>query len=101
MRFRPATLPTAALCYVWDNKHPRGLSVWNPYTDRVRTIVVQSGAPLSDAWVSETRDVAADFRASFAIEPPAINGIAIGNDTDQTGDRATVWFGDFAFRVRP
>jgi hypothetical protein len=28
-----------------------------------------------------------------------MNGIAAGNDTDQTGERVTAWFGDF--RIEP
>ena len=27
-------LPTAAICYVWDNRHPVGTSRWNPYSDQ-------------------------------------------------------------------
>ena len=38
-------LPTAAICYVWDNRHPPGTSAWNPYTDRVRTVVLRSDSP--------------------------------------------------------
>lgn len=33
-------------------------------------------------------------------EAPAINGIAAGNDTDQTGERATAWFSDFRLEPR-
>jgi hypothetical protein len=91
------TLPTAALCYVWDNRHAPGTQGWNPYTDRVRTVVLRSGAPGN--WAAEARDLDADFRAAFGSqwsrETPRVTGIAIGNDTDQTGESATAWFGDF------
>ena len=95
-------LPTAALCYVWDNTHPPGTSAWNPYTDRVRTIVLRSGA--AGAWASEARDLEADFRAAFGAQwpgpVPRVTGIAVGNDTDQTGEKATAWFGDFRLGPR-
>jgi hypothetical protein len=42
--------------------------------------------------------VAADFRAAFGVDPPAITGVAVGNDTDNTGERMTTWFGDIGFR---
>ena len=93
-----AELPSAAICYVWDNSHPVGTSAWNPYSRRVRTVVVESGAAQARRWVDEKRDLAADFRAAFGEAFAArsrITGIAAGNDTDQTGEDAIAWFGDF------
>jgi hypothetical protein len=96
-------LPTAGLCYVWDNRHPPGTTAWNPYTDRIRTVVVESGAGRAGQWVEVRRDLEADFRAAFGGrgEVPAISGLAAGNDTDQTGERASAWFGDFRLLARP
>jgi hypothetical protein len=95
-------LPTAAICYVWDNRHPVGTSAWNPYTDRVRTVVLRSGSP--GAWAVESRDLEADFRAAFGGEwqgpVPRVTGIAAGNDTDQTRETVTAWFGDFRLEAR-
>ena len=96
-----AELPTAALCYVWDNREPPGAAHWSAYTDRVRVVVLRSGNARAGRWIDERRDVAADFRAAFGAEPPAISGIAAGADTDQTGERATAWFGDFRLGPRP
>lgn len=97
-------LPAAALCYVWDNRHPAGTSAWNAYTDRVRMIVVESGAARAGQWVTARRDLEADFRAAFGAQwqgpVPAISGIAAGGDTDQTGEAATAWFGDFRLEPR-
>jgi hypothetical protein len=91
-------LPTAGICYVWDNRHAKGAARWSAYTDRVRMVVVESGAEHAGQWVAERRDVAADFRAAFGAQwggaVPAITGVAAGNDTDQTGETATAWFGD-------
>ena len=94
-------VPSAGICYVWDNRHPPGTSRWNPYTDRVRTVVVESGNERAGRWIDERRDVEADFRAAFGGQAmPPITGIAAGNDTDQTGESATAWFGDFRFEER-
>jgi hypothetical protein len=94
-------VPTAALCYVWDNNHPIGTSGWSPYTNRVRKIVLQSGNGLANRWVSERRDVAADYRAAFGLGPhqplPRVIGVAVGSDTDQTNETVTAWFGDLSF----
>jgi hypothetical protein len=94
-------LPIASLCYVWDNQHIVGTSVWSAYTDRVRIIVLESGPEKTGQWVTETRDIAADFKAAYGHDPPAVTGIAIGNDSDQTGETALAWFGDFSFGTKP
>lgn len=91
-------VPTAALCYVWDNKHRIGYTAWSPYTGRLRKIVLQSGAERVGQWVLESRNVAADFRAAFGFDAPAVTGVAVGNDSDNTDSRVTSWFGDMVFR---
>lgn len=93
-------VPTAALCYVWDNRHPVGSGVWSPYSNRLHAYVVESGSAHVGEWRAEARDVAADFRAAFGHAPPRVTGIALGNDTDNTHKRVTVWFGDAAFGAR-
>jgi hypothetical protein len=95
-------LPTAALCYVWAGREPPGTSAWNPYSDRVRMIVAQSGNARAGRWVEESRDIEADFRAAFAWKGPAprVNGVLVSSDTDQTGERAAAWFGDLRLEAR-
>ncbi len=91
-------VPTAALCYVWDNKHRVGYTAWSPFTQRLRKIVLQSGPETVGQWRIETRDVAEDFKRAFGFDAPAITGISVGNDTDNTNDRVTAWFGDVSFK---
>ena len=93
-------VPTAALCYVWDNKTPVGVRHWSPYTNRVKILTLQSGNTHANQWIQEKHDVAADFRASFGMAAPRIFGVAVGNDTDQTGERVTTWFGDVIFHAK-
>ena len=93
-------VPTAALCYVWDNKHRIGFTRASPHTNRVQKTVLQSGSEKAGQWQTETRDVAADFRKLFGQEPPRIIGIAIGNDTDDTHEQVTTWYGDVAFQTK-
>ena len=91
-------VPTAALCYVWDNKHRVGYTAWSPFTRQLRKVVLQSGPGAVGQWRLEARDVAADFKEAFGFEAPAITGISVGNDTDNTDDRVTSWFGDVSFK---
>jgi hypothetical protein len=90
-------LPAATLCYVWDSVHPAGLQGANPYTPRVRFITLQGkGAPLAQ-WLTENRDVAADFVRLFADELPAgsavpkVRAVLIGADSDNTGSESLAW----------
>lgn len=87
-------IPTAALCYVWDNHHPVGTIAPNAYTDQVRTIVLQSGNAGAGTWQPQQRNLAADFRAAFGHAAPRVTGIALASDTDNTGGHVTAWFGD-------
>ena len=94
-------VPAAALCYVWDGKAPVDTSVWSPYTDRVRVIVVESGSANLDRWREVERNLAADFRAAFGEDPPAVSGVAVASDTDNTGESVTALFGDIRFSAHP
>ena len=96
-------LPTAALCYVWDNRHAPGTIAPNAYTPQVRTVVVSSGPAQAGRWVAHRRDVAADYRAAFgrAGPVPRVTGVALSADTDQTLERVTAWFGDVRFEAAP
>ncbi len=100
-----ADLPTAAICYVWDNHQPVGASAWNPYTDRLRMVVLESGNARAGEWVAESRDVEADFRGAFGSSwkgpTPAITGVAVSSDTDQTLESVNAWFGDLRLEGHP
>jgi hypothetical protein len=93
--------PVAALCYVWDSRARAGTVVPNAYTDRVRMVVVESGAANLGRWMAYERDVAADFRAAFGLEPPAVSSVIVSTDTDNTGEFAETYYGDAEFRARP
>lgn len=84
-------LPTATLCYVWDAALPVGSVVVNPYTRRVRSIVVH--APVGQ-WQTERHDLASDFARLFGDEAnqvPPVTAILIGADADNTGSRSLAY----------
>lgn len=87
-------LPAAALCYVWDPKLERDSMIPNAYTDRVRMVIVRSGAADLAQWVDEKRDLRRDFQLAFNEEAPDIQGIAIAGDGDNTGAASTALLGD-------
>jgi len=93
-------VPDAALNYVWDNRYPIGTSRPNAYTDRTRMIVVESGAAKAGGWVSERRDLLADFKLGFAAEQGEVTLLAVASDTDNTAEKARAGFADLHFVAR-
>ena len=91
--FRPDP-PT--LVYAWTSAAtPQGSVVPSPYhAGTVRTIVLRSGAVELGRWVSERRNIPADFRRAFGKDPPEhVEAIAIWSDGDQTGARVRALYG--------
>ncbi len=87
-------VPAAALCYIWDPKLPVGTTAWNAYTNRVRMIVVRGGEEKLGQWAEEERNIVQDFKAAFGEDPPMISAIAVGGDSDNTGETTVSFLGD-------
>ena len=93
-------VPTRALNYIWANRAGETEIVPNPFTDWVQMVPVESGPANAGRWRDARRNVAADYRAAFGEEPPAITGIAIMTDADNTGGAATAYYGDITTEER-
>lgn len=86
-------MPYATLMYVWSNGRRPETVVRNPRTDRIRKVVVESGAGRLGQWVDYERDIRADFQRAFGEPPGALVGIAIMTDSDNTVSQARAWYG--------
>ena len=89
-------LPSASVCYVWDNQLAPGTVLDNAFTRRIRTIVLRGPETPLRGWVSEQRDVSADFLRLFGDEAkavPPLMGVAVGADADNTGGRSLAFVG--------
>ncbi len=93
--------PVAALNYIWEGSAPVGTIAPNPYTDRNRMIVVESGDENVGEWRVERRNVVEDYERAFGGQAPRISSVAIMTDTDDTGESAVAWFGDISFPAPP
>jgi hypothetical protein len=91
---------TRAINYVWSNKQPIGSSWPNAFTDHAHMIAIESGADRVGQWVSERRDVRADYRRAFGEEPGRADAVAIMTDTDNAGGATTAWYGDIWFTAK-
>ena len=91
-------VPYRAISYIWGSHSPAGSMIANAYTDRVMMFVVQGGDEKVQQWVTQERNVYADYKKAFGEEPTMISGVAIMTDTDNTRESAVAWYGDIVFR---
>lgn len=92
---------TRALNYVWSSNQAVG-SVWpNAFTDRTRMIAVRSGAPPASGLLPESRNVKADFARYFDQAVRYVDVIALMTDSDNSGQRASAYYGDLYFSREP
>jgi len=80
--------PHSSLSYVWANRKHQQRIIPNPYASEARMIVMEAGTEKAGQWVEEDVDILEDYRKAFGTIPPAIAGIAIMNDSDNTGERS-------------
>lgn len=92
-------LPYATLMYVWCNKRAPGSVIQNPRTDRIRKIVVESGAKNLNQWMDYERNIKADFERAFGEAPGALLGIALMTDTDNTRSQASAYYGPVSMQA--
>jgi hypothetical protein len=92
-------MPFATLMYVWSQQRPIDSVIMSPRTDRIRKIVVESGAARLDHWLDYERDIRADYIRAFGEPPGALVDIAIMTDADSDKQRVEAWYGPV--RLKP
>lgn len=88
---------TRAINYVWSNDQPVGSEWPNAYTDHDQMVAVESGNSRLHKWVSERRNIRADFRRLFGSNVRYVNAVAVMTDTDNSGKSATAEYGNIYF----
>jgi hypothetical protein len=92
---------TKAINYVWAGRLPKEESFPNPFTGNAMMVVVESGTEKAGTWVTEQRDILADYRRLFGGEPSQLGAIAVMTDTDNTGGEALAWYSDITISSQP
>jgi len=87
---------TKAINYIWANRLAKGGSTPNVFSSNAMMIAVESGDALAGQWLSEQRDILADYRLLFGGDPPEAEAIAIMTDSDNTGASAEAWYGEIS-----
>jgi hypothetical protein len=90
-------LPASTLCWVWGALEAAGEAIDNPYSRRVRSIVLRNVTDVGTAWFDERRDVMRDLRQTFGDEWPAgaaaplVTAVFIAADADNTASHSIGW----------
>ena len=86
--------PPRTLNYLWADVEPVGTVLEHPKSGRAQIFALESGNEKAGQWISEERDVAADWQKVFPGKPmPKIVGVGVMTDSDSLGGKLT---GDYA-----
>jgi len=91
------------LSYIWDSNAPKGTTQNGGVIPLIHVVAVvcESGTSETNRWVSETRNVAADYTRAFGKPAPPIKGLRLQINTQHTGSQAESYFGRVTFRSTP
>ncbi len=95
----PNAVRSRVIGYIWDTTAPAGTIVKSQKTGLVTYVVMRSGSAEIGRWVTETRNVCADYKKIYGEEPDEkIEALSIGIDSDDTHSRAEGYVGEILFR---
>ncbi|HOG10644.1 MAG TPA: DUF3047 domain-containing protein [Smithellaceae bacterium] len=83
--------PHSTLNYVWTGANISERFIASPYTGKAYMVVLERGNEKVGQWVEESVNVLEDYRKAFGKEPPAMAGIAVMSDSDNTGTNAEAY----------
>lgn len=93
--------PGSNLCYLWANRHHKEKMITSPAWKFSKDVVLESGPAHLNEWRHEQVNIVDDYRAAFGKNPPHMATIAIMNNSDNMGGRATSWFGPIEILPAP
>ena len=88
------------LTYIWDSSAPKGTvqSASNIPLVHIYAVVCQSGTGEANKWLTESRNVAADYERAYGRTAPRVRGLRLQINSQHTGTTAESYFGEVAFR---
>jgi hypothetical protein len=88
-----------AINYVWSSAQPVGTTWPNAFSDAFMMVAVQSGDDGIGEWITERRDVRADFKRLHDLDLDTVDALAVMTDCDNAGQTATAWYGPLRWRA--
>ncbi len=86
--------------YLWETTVPKLTTGVSPAWKKTRLIVLESGPEKTGKWVSEKRNIYADYKTLFSKKPPKANLLSIYINSQHTESRAESYFGEIYFSKR-
>jgi hypothetical protein len=93
---------TRAIVYIWDTTAPAGLVEETspiPFM-KIKVVVQRSGPSELGKWITETRNVYADYKKFFGSEPPPVKGFRLQSNSQHTGTLSEAYFADVMFKSK-
>jgi hypothetical protein len=80
--------PHSTMNYVWTGHDIPERIITSPYTNKAKMIILEQGKSKVGHWLEENVNIPEDYQKAFGKAPPATAGIAVMNDSDNTGERS-------------
>ena len=93
--------PPRSINYLWGDQEPVGTALVHPLTSRTQMLVVESGNGRAGEWITEERDVTADWHRLFDGKAMSkLVGVGVLTDTDSTHTQAAADYADIELYSR-
>ncbi|MEO7520346.1 MAG: DUF3047 domain-containing protein [Gemmatimonas sp.] len=79
--------------YTWGHVEPRGTSFASRASDRLHVIVLRNREDPIGTWMTEERDLNADYRAAFGATSQNMGGIGFMSDTENVPSHGVALLG--------
>ena len=91
------------LTYIWDSTAPKGAmqNASNIPFVHIFAVVCRSGESEANQWLTETRNIAADYEHAYGKPAPRVKGLRLQINSQHTGSVAESYFGEVAFHSSP
>lgn len=100
--FRSGLGPPRTINYVWSNQFEINTTFHHPRSSRSRFMVLERGNQQAGRWITETRDITADWKRLFQEKMPArIQAIGLMTDSDGTRTEIDGFYDDLSLFTRP
>jgi len=80
--------------YIWASHLPKGRIFDHPGEKNCKVFVLETGEGKAGDWVLEKRNLHADYKEAFGMEPNGVLAIGIETDTDHSNERVTAYYSD-------
>ncbi|MEW6601049.1 MAG: DUF3047 domain-containing protein [Nitrospirota bacterium] len=80
--------PHSSLIYIWANRKHKERIMDDAYASEAKLVILQSGDENTGKWIEQEINIIEDYQKAFGEAPPSTGGIAVMNDSDNTGERS-------------